>query len=65
MTGVTVWRCKFYQDPNLRCKTLLRATENDVISINLEHENHSKINKTETLMMKAKQQIKDSCTKNV
>ena len=38
LTGLTIWRCKFYQDPEVKCKTLLKATNDEVISINREHE---------------------------
>ncbi|CAF1104884.1 unnamed protein product [Brachionus calyciflorus] len=58
-TGITSWRCRRYHDENVKCKALLKATDDRVISQSNNHENHEKVKQTETIMMSAKQDVKN------
>ena len=35
ITGVTIWSCKFYQDPDVKCKTLLNESMSKNIKLSM------------------------------
>ncbi|CAF1033362.1 unnamed protein product [Brachionus calyciflorus] len=59
MTGITSYRCRRYHDENFRCKALLKASDEKVISLTNEHEKHELVKEAETLMLVAKKEIKN------
>ena len=62
VTGVITWRCRRYHDENIRCKALLKANDQFVTSLTNEHENHEQVDQVETVMLLAKQAIKEKIT---
>ncbi|CAF0733984.1 unnamed protein product [Brachionus calyciflorus] len=59
VTGITTWRCRRYHNENVKCKAFLKANDEIVLSLTNEHEKHDEVGQFETVMLSAKQEIKE------
>ena len=60
VTGITSWRCRRYHDEKVKCKALLKSSDDSVISLSNQHEDHEKVKDVEALMLVAKQEVKNN-----
>ncbi|CAF1065135.1 unnamed protein product [Brachionus calyciflorus] len=62
LNGITIWRCRWFFDKDIRCKILLRSNnEGEVVSISGQHDHFEKdVNIVEPLMKNVVQQKKCS-----